>query len=176
MNDYKTRIAEIDLLIAKLQAEREELIGETNPYAQLTNMAPKAFGEWSEKYVCEKCPSFERKNQKGWDLWSDILGKVEVKSSRVPNKSGGVTVNQCHPYDCDYFLFIIYNTEEATEDLFLVSSKDFPKFEASPQHTREDKEHAECFNMLASAKKRAALLEQYRVLDWEELKKIAGGK
>lgn len=177
MIDTKNRIAEIDILIAQLQEERAALLGivmENNPYAKLTAMAPKLFGEWSEKYICEKCPSLDRRNQKGWDLWSEALGRVEVKSSRVPNKSG-VTFNQCHPYDCDYFLFVIYDTEEAKEDLFLVPSIDFSKFEASPQHTRNDKDHAECFNMLASAKKRATLLENYRVHGWEELEKIAGG-
>ena len=176
--DISIRIAEIDAQIAQLQQEKMRLINIeliNNPYAELKAMAPKKFGEWSELYICKQCPSFDRRNQKGWDLWSDVLGRVEVKSSRVPNNSG-VTFNQCHPYDCDYFLFVIYNTEEATEQLFLVPSSDFNKFEASPQHTRNDREHAECFNMLASAKKRMAILEHYRVNGWEELEKIAGGK
>lgn len=169
--DAKARIEEINHIITQLKAEREAL----NPYANLKELSNKNFGEeWSEPYICSKCPSFEKKDQKGWDLWSDALGRVEVKSSRLPCKS--ITFNQCHPYDCDYFLFVEYDTEEITEHIFLVPSSDFFSFSTSVQHTRNDRERAECFTLSGSTKKNVQLLEKYRVNGWEELEKLAGGK
>lgn len=167
----KERIREIDEIIAKLKAEKESL----NPYANLKDLSNKNFGEeWSEPYICSKCPSFERKDQKGWDLWSDALGRVEVKSSRLPCKQ--ITFNQCHPYDCDYFLFVEYDTEEITENIFLVPSKDFFTFGVSVQHSRGEKEQADCFTLSGTTKANKERLEHYRIQNWEELEKIAGGK
>ena len=116
----KLRIIEIDKMIEALKEERMQL----NPYANLKDLSNKSFGEgWSEPFICSKCPSFEQKDQKGWDLWSSALGRVEVKSTRLPCTS--ITFNQCHPYDCDYFLFVEYDTINITEHIFLVPSKDF---------------------------------------------------
>lgn len=167
----KARIAEIDALIAKLKEEKLAL----NPYANLKDLSNKSFGEeWSEPYICSKCPSFEQKDQKGWDLWSESLGRVEVKSSRLP--CSGITFNQCHPYDCDYFLFVEYDTVEICEHIFLVPATDFFMFSIGVQHTRNDKEHAECFTLSGTTKKNVQLLENYRVNGWEQLERLASGK
>lgn len=172
MNEQiRKRIQEIDELIALLKAEKESL----NPYGNLKDMGNKFFGEtWSEQYICSKVPVFERKDEKGWDLLSPVLGKVEVKSSRLP--CGQITFNQCHPYECDYFLFVEYDTEEIVEHLFLVPAKDFSLFKSTPQHTRNAKGEAECFSMSGSTKGNKALLENYRVKNWQELAVLAGGK
>ena len=169
-NEKKARIIEIDEIIEKLKKEKMEL----NPYANLKDLSNKTFGEgWSEPFICSKCPSFEQRDQKGWDLWSKALGRVEVKSSRLPCAS--ITFNQCHPYDCDYFLFVEYDTIEIIEHIFLVPSKDFFQFSIGVQHTRNSKEEAECFTLSGSTKKNCKLLEKYRVNGWEDLEKIAGG-
>lgn len=171
MSDIKKRIIEIDKQIELLKAEKLQL----NPYANLKDLPNKAFGEgWSEPYICSKCPSFEQKDQKGWDLWSETLGKVEVKSTRLPCRQ--ITFNQCHPYDCDYFLFIEYDIEEITEHIFLVPSTDFFSFGHSVQHTRSIDTKANCFTMSGSSKRNRELLEKYRVMGWEALEKLAGGK
>ena len=170
MMNKKERIAEIRKQIASLKAEMETL----NPYANLKELSNKSFGEqWSEPYICSKCPSFEKKDQKGWDLWSEALGKVEVKSCRLPCE---ITFNQCHPYDCDYFLFVEYDTEDPAEYIFLVPSKDFFSFSHTTQHERKSKEEAECFSMSGSSKHNKELLENYRVVSWEALEKLAKGE
>ena len=167
----KERIAEIDKQIAMLKAEKEKL----NPYANLHDLGNKKFGEeWSESFICDKCQSFKRVDQKGYDLFSDSLGRVEVKSSRLPCRS--VTFNQCHPYDCDYFLFVEYDTEEATQHIFLVPSSDFFLFGVSVQHGRDEKDKASCFTLSGTTAKNKALLENYRINSWEDLEKLAGGK
>jgi hypothetical protein len=166
----KEQIAELDKQIEILKAKKLAL----NPFANLKDLGNKNFGEqWSEPYICSKCPSFEQKDEKGWDLWSNKLGKVEVKSSRLP--CGQITFNQCHPYDCDYFLFVEYDTEYADVHIFLVPSKDFFQFGVSVQHTRANREEAECFTLSGSTRKNVTLLERYRVASWEELEKLAGG-
>lgn len=164
----KERIAEIDRLIKELLTEKENL----NPYANLKAMSNKVFGEsWSEEFICSKCPGFERRDEKGWDLYSNGLGRVEVKSTRLPCKQ--ITFNQCHPYDCDYFLFVEYDTEDIAEHIFLVPANKFFDFGVSVQHSRADKEEAECFTLSGSSKKNKELLEQYRVANWECLQKLA---
>ena len=163
----RERLVEIDRLIEQLKAEKAAI----NPYANLKDFNNKTFGEaWSEPYICSQCPSFQRKDQKGWDLWSEALGRVEVKSSRLPCTQ--ITFNQCHPYDCDYFLFVEYDTEEVTESIFLVPSSDFFNFSISVQHSRHE---ANCFTLSGTTKHNVALLEKYRVRDWAELESLAGG-
>lgn len=170
------RIIEIEAQISALQEEKNRLLSleSHNPYLSLIEMQPKFFGEWSEKYICDKCPSLDRRNQKGWDLWSDTLGRVEVKSCRWYSDKDKGTVNQCHPNDCDYFLFMFYKPYEGTEEIYLVPSKDFLDFGASPQHGRD--EDAACYNVRLKAKKRIPLMEKYRISNWKELEEIAGGK
>ena len=168
--DIKNRIAEIDKMIEELKAEKLRL----NPFANLKDLSNKAFGEqWSEPYICSKCPSFIQKDQKGWDLWSNKLKRVEVKSSRLP--CAQITFNQCHPYDCDYFLFVEYDTITADVHLFLVPSSDFFLFSTGVQHTRNSREEAECFTLSGTTRKNQILLEKYRINSWEELEKLAGG-
>lgn len=167
----KERIQQIDKMIEELKQEKLRL----NPYANLKDLSNKSFGEeWSESYICSKCPSFERCDQKGWDLFCEGLGRVEVKSSRLP--CGQITFNQCHPYDCDYFLFVEYDTEKVEEHLFLVPADDFFLFGVTVQHARENKEQATCFTLSGSSRKNTALLEQYRISSWEALEQKAGGK
>lgn len=157
----KERIAEIDKLIAELKAEKEQL----NPYANLKDMSNKKFGEeWSETYICSKVSGFERRDEKGWDLWNAKLGRIEAKSSRLP--CAQITFNQCHPNDCDYFLFVEYDTENITEHIFLVPASDFFSFGVSVQHSRTD---VSCFTLSGSSQKNKRLLEQYRLAGWAEL-------
>lgn len=179
MDNIKIEIAEIDAKIIELQERKSRLLDimtKNNPYIKLPYMTnAKDFGYWSERYICEQCPSFKRKDEKGWDLWSDILGRIEMKSGRIPNKSRNgktVTFNQCKPKFCDYFLFVIYNTEKGTEDLFLIPSKDLEKFKPTAQH---DGGAGICYN-LQTTLSRAELFENYRINNWEDLEKLAGGK
>lgn len=176
MSNVAARIAEIDILIAQLQEEKARLLGielETNPYANLKTLGNKAFGEgWSEPWVASKCPSLVQDRHTGYDLVSEALGRVELKSTRLPLTK--ITYNQCHPGDCDYFLFIDYNTVDGTEDIFLMPSTDFHLIHPSVQHGRNSE--AQCYSATGcSCKRNAAILENYRVNGWEELEKIAGG-
>lgn len=156
------------------QAIEEELV-QLNPFSQLKSMSNKAFGEsWSEEYICTRCPSFIRKDEKGWDLWSDALGRVEVKSTRLPCKK--ITFNQCHPYDCDYFLFVEYDTEIGNAQMFLVPANKFFLFSPSVQHSREDKDNASCFTLNGSSKSNQEKLQAYCIETWEELEKRAKGE
>ena len=162
------RIREINELMKKLQAELCTL----NPYAGLKSMGNKEFGEsWSEKWIIQHCPAFVREDGKGYDFRSENLGKVEVKSSRVPNS--GLTFNQVHPYDCDYFLFVVYNTEEGTEELFLFPSKAIfdGEIKINAQHVRpEDKNKIpECGTISGTKKNMTVLEEKYKISSWEEL-------
>ena len=167
MSTNKERIIEIRKQIAELEKELITL----NPYAGLKSLSIKAFGEeWSEPWILQHCPNFTRDNGRGHDFYSEKLGRVEVKSARLPLKQ--ITFNQIHPYDCDYFLFVLYDTEEGGETIYLVSSKDIidkTKFSLSIQHQRvENKEEANCFTM-GMTKKNKAALENYKVANWEEL-------
>lgn len=169
-NVQKARIAEINALIEKLMAEREAI----NPYANLKSISNKEFGEaWSEPEIIKHCPSFEQRDEKGWDLWSKALGRVEVKSTRLPCQQ--ITFNQCHPRDCDYFLFVLYDTEEAEAIRYLVPAKDFFDFSVTVQHDRKSKEEASCFSMSGSSIKNKTKLANYIVPSWEALETLAKG-
>lgn len=161
------RIKEIKEQIALLRAELLTL----NPYAGLKEMSNKEFGEqWSEGWILQHCPTLKKDNGKGHDIYSDKLGKIEVKSTRLPCKQ--ITFNQIHPYDCDQFLFVLYDTEEGTEEIYLVPSSeivDKSKFTLSVQHQRVgDDGEANCFTMTMTKKNRASL-ETHRIASWEEL-------
>ena len=160
------RICEIKKQIEQLKQELFEL----NPYAGLKEMSNKVFGEeWSESHIIQNCPNLTRVDGKGYDLYSQRLGRIEVKSSRLPCKQ--ITFNQVHPYDCDYFLFALYETEEGYARLYLVPSKDLLNetlFSMSGQHERPEAGKYTCFSMQANTKKNSKTLENYRIT-WEEL-------
>lgn len=177
-DNISARIAEIDAQIASLQEEKARLLGielQVNPYANLKALGNKAFGEgWSEPWVASKCPSLIRDRHPGYDLVSKNLGRVELKSTRLPLTK--ITYNQCHPHDCDYFLFIDYHTQDGTEDIFLLPSANFFDICPSIQHERKNADEGDCFSATGcSCKKNKNILEQYRVASWEELEKLAGG-
>ena len=166
-NTNRTRILEIKAQMELLKAELFAL----NPYAGLKEMSNKEFGEgWSESWILQHCPALKKDNGRGHDVYGEKLGKIEIKSTRLPCKQ--ITFNQIHPYDCDYFLFVLYNTEDGTEEIFLVPSEDIidnNKFSISVQHQRVDEnEKANCFTM-GMTKKNKATLEHYRIISWEEL-------
>ena len=161
----KTRIQEIHEEMARLKAELLAI----NPYAGLKELSNKAFGEgWSENWIVQHCPNLTKNNGRGHDLYSEKLGRIEVKSTRLPCKQ--ITFNQIHPGDCDYFLFVLYDTENGNEEIYLVSSTNLVKeFSLSVQHQRvEFDEEANCFTM-GMTKKNKANLEKYRIGSWEEL-------
>lgn len=162
----KARLAEIDSLIAQLQQEKESI----NPYSNLKSYPNKSFGEgWSEPHILARCPSFLRADSKGYDFESAGLGRTEVKSCRLP----ATTVNQCHPQDCDNFLFAFYDCDECEDYLYLIPSKDFMKFGPSAQHDRTGES---CYSMSLSTKKRQALLQDYKITYEElELRAANGG-
>ena len=87
-NDIDARITEIDIQIAILQEEKARLLGielKSNPYMNLKSMANKSFGEgWSEVWVANKCPSLVSDRHPGYDFISKHLGRVELKSTRLP--------------------------------------------------------------------------------------------
>lgn len=177
--NVRKRIQEIDEQIAALQAEKALLLGEelkTNPYADLKSMANKSFGEgWSEPWVASKCPSMVRDNHPGYDFSTVGLGRVELKSTRLPLTK--ITYNQCHPHDCDYFLFIDYDTINGTEDIYLMSSEDFMLLHPSIQHERKSAEEGECFSATGcTCKRNAEILKSYKLRGWDELELYAGGK
>ena len=168
--EQKNRLIEINKTIEALMAEREAI----NPYANLKAISNKAFGEaWSEPEIIRHCPSFTQCDEKGWDLWSDALGKVEVKSSRLPCRQ--ITFNQCHPRDCDYFLFVLYDTEEADVIIYLVPAKRFFDFSITVQHDRKSKEEASCFSMSGSNLTNQAKLKEFLIPSWEALEQLAKG-
>ena len=176
--DITARITEIDAQIAALQEEKARLLGieiKINPYANLKAMANKSFGEqWSEAWVASKCSSLVSDRHPGYDFTSSQLGRVELKSTRLPLTK--ITYNQCHPHDCDYFLFIDYHTQDGTEDIFLMPSENFFDIHPSIQHERKSADEGACFSATGcSCKRNKEILEQYRVASWEELEKIAGG-
>lgn len=151
--EQKNRIAEIDSQIASLMKEKETI----NPYSNLKSFSNKNFGEaWSEPHILARCPSFTKVDSKGYDFVSDGLGKVEVKSCRLP----ATTVNQCHPNDCDYFLFALYDCDECEDHLYLVPSENFMEFSPTVQHDRGE---SGCYSMSLKTKKRQELLKQYKV-------------
>ena len=172
------RIIEIDEEIARLQEEKARLLGEEikiNPYANLKSLSNKSFGEgWSEPWVNSKCPSLVMDRHAGYDFTSKTLGRVELKSTRLPLTK--ITYNQCHPHDCEYFLFIDYNTEDGTEDIFLMPSAEFFSIHPSIQHERKSAEEGACFSATGcTCKRNQKILEKYRISSWVELEKRAGG-
>lgn len=166
----KDRLREINRQIEILQAEKAAL----NPYAGLKDMSNKAFGEkWSENWICSKCPNLTKNNGSGHDLRS-ANGKLwEVKSSRLPALQ--ITFNQCHPYECDYFLFVLYDTVEGEEIIYLVPSEDIKnKFCYSRQHEHSaSKEEADCISIGYNKTNKNLLETEYRVLNWEALNSLA---
>ena len=162
--EQKERIIEIDAQIASLMKEKEVI----NPYANLKSFSNKNFGEaWSEPHILAHCPSFTKVDSKGYDFTSKGLGKVEVKSCRLP----ATTVNQCHPNDCDYFLFALYDCEECEDHLYLVPSKNFMDFSPIAQHDRGE---SGCYSMSLKTKKRQELLKHYKI-DYISLEAQAKG-
>lgn len=113
------RLKEIREQIAALQKEEEQIVSKYNPYYNLKSYSNKKFGEeWAEQYVNSQCPSLMMSRGKGYDFQCR-LGRVELKSARLPLKQ--ITYNQCHPHDCDYFLFINFNTETGEEEIYFFS-------------------------------------------------------
>lgn len=160
----RKRIEEIDKQIEQLLQEKYSL----NPFAKLKDMSWKEFGEdFSENYVLDHTPNLTSARGAGHDMHSEKLGYIEVKSGRLPYKNGW-TMNQLHPSECDYFLFVFYNTIEATVDLFLVSSStltDSGEFKLTKQHGEG------CFSM-GETRKNSEALQKYRVDDWEKLNSL----
>lgn len=138
----------------------QEKLKQINPYAGLKMMSNKEFGEqWSESLILSKCPSLSKSaDRKGHDLVSSKYGKIEVKSSRLPNKS--ITYNQCHLDEADYFLFINYDTEEGEEDIYFVPSEDLKNenlFSKSCQHNRD----GGCYSIGLTKKNRDSLMNYH---------------
>lgn len=162
-NEQKQRYNE---LLQIIHAAEEELI-QLNPYARLKQMSNKEFGEqWSESYILSKVPHFKKDNGLGHDFIHPILGKIEVKSCRLPCST--ITYNQCHPDECDHFLFVNYDTIDGTETIYLVPSIDISNdkiFSKSKQHSRE----GGCYTVSGSTWKNAAALENYKIGTLENL-------
>lgn len=158
----KNRLKEIDRQIADLMAEKEQI----NPFANLKSLSNKAFGEgWSEPYILEQCPQLEHTHGKGNDFYSEKVGRIEVKSSRLPCKQ--ITFNQLHPKDCDQFLFVLYDTENADSIIYMVPSEDIEEnFSITKQHDRHN--DSSCFSM-GMTRANSAQLENYRINSWDEL-------
>ena len=160
----KQRIAEIDAQIEQLMAEKYAI----NPYSTLKSLSNKAFGEqWSEPYICSKCPNLIRRNGPGHDLWSEKLGRIEVKSSRLP--CAKITFNQIHPQDCDYFLFVEYDTINGDQLIYLVPSADLldtNKFHLSAQH---DRNNGSCYSLNGNTARTRNSLLAYQYTSWEDL-------
>ena len=88
----KQEVYDIDRQIQELQNKKLKI----NPYSCLKNLYGKAFGEgWSELHILKQCPKLERDNSKGHDFYNKNLGKIELKSFRIPSTSS--TANQCYP-------------------------------------------------------------------------------
>lgn len=172
-------IEERKALIAHYKSEIQALenkIEELNPYGNLKKLSNKAFGEgWSEPYILSRCPSFTRVDGKGFDFTCERFGKVEVKSSRLP--CAQITFNQCHLFEADFFLFVEYDTENITENIFFVPSQDLLEpelFSKSIQHNRIDEG---CYTISGSSAKNQKSLEKYRIASFEALEEILqGGK
>lgn len=167
----KNRMVEIDNQIALLLAEKAAL----NPYAGLTAMTNQEFGQqWSETWIRSKCSNLCKDNGTGHDLRAKNGELWEVKSSKIPRKSK-IVFNQCHPYNCDRFLFVVYNTVEGTETLYLVPAADIkPKFNFSCQHSyNKSKEEADCITVTCTIANTELLEKNYKVESWEALNLLA---
>lgn len=161
----KQEVYDIDRQIQKLQNKKLKI----NPYSCLKNLSGKAFGEeWSELHILKQCPKLERDNSKGHDFYNKNLGKIELKSFRIPSTSS--TANQCYPKECDYFLFAFYDVEEYEDYLYLISSNDLVReFSTSPQHDRNL--IPSCFSVRLTTKKNKEKLQKYKI-SYEELNKL----
>ena len=92
--EQQQRIKELDEQIEILIQEKEKI----NPYSNLKSLSNKEFGEgFSENLIARQCPQLIHVSGKGYDFLSDKIGKIEVKSSRLPCKH--ITLNQLHPKD-----------------------------------------------------------------------------
>lgn len=164
----RKRLEEIRKTIAALQEEKQKIVSKYNPYFNLKSYSNKKFGEeWAEQYVHSMCPSLEMNRGKGYDFVCH-LGKVELKSSRLPLKQ--ITYNQCHPQDCDYFLFINFNTETGEEEIYLVPSSHFNRLHYSQQHSRNDES---CYSISGTNRSPP---RPYLIADWAALEAYARGE
>ena len=96
-------------------------------------------------------------------------GRIEVKSTRLPLKT--ITYNQCHPYECEYFLFVNYDTENGGEEIFFIPSKDIINeqlFSKSKQHSRMEES---CYTISDSTKKNKQS-SRYCFMTFSELNKF----
>ena len=166
----KARLKEINEQIAILMKEKASL----NPYAALKDMSPKKFGEqWSENWIRSKCSNLTKYNGSGHDMKAANGELWEVKSSRLPCKE--ITFNQCHPYECNRFLFVLYDTVNGDETIYLVPAEDIKKkFSYSRQHGHGvSKEEADCVSVGYGASNKKILEANYKVNGWEALNALA---
>ena len=166
----KARLKEIDEQIAILMKEKASL----NPYAALKDMSPKKFGEqWSEDWIRSKCSNLTKYNGSGHDMKAANGELWEVKSSRLPCKE--ITFNQCHPYECNRFLFVLYDTVNGDETIYLVPAEDIKKkFSYSRQHGHDvSKEEADCISVGYGVSNKKILEANYKVNGWEALNALA---
>ena len=165
-NTDKQRLIEIDKEIKRLLEEHES----RNPFSKLKMLSNKDFGEkFSDKDVLDRCPNLFKDNSAGHDLRTLNGETWEVKSCRLPLKQ--ITFNQCHIYECDKFLFLLYDTEEADVSIYLVPAKDIVKFSPSSQHVRGS---LDCCTIGWRKKTRLEEEEKYRIQNFSQLNKIAG--
>lgn len=162
-----TSVSELRQIIA----ECEKRISELNPYGNLKSLSNKAFGEeWSEPYILSQVPALRKDNSAGHDMFSEKYGRVEVKSARLPLKT--ITYNQCHPYECEYFLFVNYDIENGGEEIFFIPSRDIINeqlFSKSKQHSRIEES---CYTISGSTKKNKQSFSKYRFMTFSELNKF----
>ena len=169
-NAEKARLREINEQIAVLMKEKAAL----NPYAGLKDMSNQEFGQgWSENWIRSKCSNLTKYNGSGHDLLA-INGELwEVKSSRLPCKK--TAFNQCHPYRCNRFLFVVYDTENGEETIYLVPAEDIKKkFHYYCQHSYEvSKEETDCVIVPYNTFNKKILEGNYKVNGWEALNALA---
>lgn len=170
-NAEKIRLQEINEQIAILMKEKAAL----NPYAGLKDMSIKKFGEqWSESWIRSKCSNLTKNNGSGHDLLAANGELWEVKSSRLPCKK--ICFNQCHPDECNRFLWVLYDTENGNELIYLVPAEDIKKkFNYSRQHSHKNsKEDTDCVLVQYAGANKKLLEDFYKVDSWEDLNALAG--
>ena len=152
-------------------AELEQKIIELNPFANLKALSNKEFGEgFSENYILEHCPSLSKDNTRGHDFFHPTFNRIEVKSTRLP--CGQITYNQCHLDEADYYLFVQYDTDEGTVNIYFVPTTDLlddTKFSKSLQHTRNLDER--CYTISGSSQKNKNSFQNYYFASFEEFNK-----
>lgn len=169
--EKRKELIEIDKKIEALMARKLEL----NPFANLKAMSNKQFGEqWSESYIREKCPNLIKNNGRGHDVITMNGEKWEIKSIRLPCKN--TAFNQCHPFDCDKFLFVGYDCETGEVYLYLVPSNEIKEnLNYSAQHSYgKEKEEADCIMVPFSQTNQRKLQEKYLISDFSILNNLAG--